>query len=329
MPTACYPHSPGKSLERGVYVMLMTVLVGPIFTIFTPFTAVGDIDIKSLQGYIQFLAENGGRQFYMMPYNGRYSQLNDDEIFRLHEICIREVKNIGGATIIVSDPIHASTERKREFAQAAFAQGADYFSSLVREKYYCNEQIVSHYSSMASVGIPIMAHAMPFLSGYNGRSMDWPEELFADLRDVEGVVAIKEDSKIANFARGLIETHGDRFDVVVAGRKRFLVEVLGRQHHSYINGVSMLDPNIAWKFWDLLAGPRDPLNDFVASVDDPFWDTLVSRYGWHRVNKASLEAAGLMNRRERRPMPELTDSEFPAVEKAVDSIRKNFASWNL
>ena len=45
-------------------------------------------------------------------------------------------------------------------------------------------------------------------------------------------------------------------------------------------------------------------------VDDPFWDGPVKSFGWHRVNKASLQYFGLMSRRDRMPMPHLTDAEY-------------------
>jgi len=305
----------------------MSELTGPVFTIFTPFDAGGEVDYASLESYIEFLANHGASNFYMMPYNGRYSQLTNDEIRRLNSFCIRCVKSDPENTVIVSDPIHGSTETKLEFANDAKRLGADYLSSIMREKFFSVDQVVEHYSTLSQAGIGLVAHAMPFLSGYTGRSMDWPDELFAILSSVQAVVAIKEDSKDVALTRGIIKTYGERFDVVVAGRKRFLVEALQGANHSYINGVSMLNPHIAHVFWSLLGAAPERALKYVESVDDPFWEGPVAKFGWHRVNKAALESCGLMSRRERRPMPELKASEMPDVEMATQRVLDAHRQW--
>ena len=55
---------------------------------------------------------------------------------------------------------------------------------------------------------------------------------------------------------------------------------------------------------------QSKLEKFVREVDDPFWDGPVKKYGWHRVNNASLEYFGLMTKRDRLPMPHLNNEEF-------------------
>ena len=305
----------------------MSALSGPVFTIFTPFTSSGEIDFVSIERYIEFLTDRGARQFYMMPYNGRYSQLTNDEILRLNAFCIRCVKSDPGNTVIVSDPIHGSTETKLEFARQAQRHGADYFSSLLREKYFSAKQVAEHYATLADAGIKLVVHAMPFLSGYTGRSMDWPEDVFDALSPNRLVAAVKEDSKDVALARGLIKDYGDRFDVIVAGRKRFLVDVLGRGEQSYINGISMLDPQIAHVFWSLLCVSATQAMEYAEVVDDPFWEGPVAKFGWHRVNKAALESCGLMSRRERRPMPELDLSDMPYIAEVTGGIFDAHRRW--
>ena len=305
----------------------MGALSGPVFTIFTPFALNGGIDYQRLEEYVYFLKDHGVTKFYMMPYNGRYSQLSSSEILSLNRACIKWVKEDPCSTIIVSDPIHGSTLSKRRFAMDAAEQGADYFSSIIREKFFETEQVVEHYKLMSTAGIPIVVHAMPFLSGYDGRSMDWPDAIFTALRDVEGVEAIKEDSKDVTVCRELIDKHGDRFEILVAGRKGFVLEVLGGPRHGYLNGISMIDPRISFRFWNLVANSISEAKRFVKEVDDPFWDELVFRFGWHRVNKAALESVGLMSRRERLPMPILSDEEMNEVQVAIGEILGEFAKW--
>ena len=58
-------------------------LEGAIYTVFTPFLRNLNIDYKSLEKYLDFLSKNGAQVFYVMPYNSRYSQLTEKEIFEL------------------------------------------------------------------------------------------------------------------------------------------------------------------------------------------------------------------------------------------------------
>ena len=56
-------------------------------------------------------------------------------------------------------------------------------------------------------------------------------------------------------------------------------------------------------------GNKKKLKKFVQYIDDYFWNNLCNKYGWHRVNKASIEAIGYFKRYERLPMINLTKKE--------------------
>jgi 4-hydroxy-tetrahydrodipicolinate synthase len=46
----------------------------------------------------------------------------------------------------------------------------------------------------------------------------------------------------------------------------------------------------------------------------------VAKYGWHRTNKALLQAAGHMHRRDRMPLQHLTDEEYVLVQSVYETI---------
>ena len=77
------------------------IIKGSVFTIFTFFKKNLQLDFKTIKKYIFFLYQNGARQFYMMPYNGRYSQLDFQEIKKLNSFCIKTVKSLKDTLIIV------------------------------------------------------------------------------------------------------------------------------------------------------------------------------------------------------------------------------------
>ena len=64
---------------------LQTQIKGPVFSILTPFNPSNDeIDFEALENYIQKVFDAGGRVFYVMAYNSRYSQLTFEEIKALN-----------------------------------------------------------------------------------------------------------------------------------------------------------------------------------------------------------------------------------------------------
>ena len=67
------------------------------------------------------------------------------------------------------------------------------------------------------------------------------------------------------------------------------------------------------------------MSEIIDRLEKPFFEKCVKKYGWHRVNKAFLEAAGLMHRRDRMPLQHISDDEFKDilnVYSEVEAARK-------
>ena len=89
----------------------------------------------------------------------------------------------------------------------------------------------------------------------------------------------------------------------------------------------MMNPDIAHVFWSLLGSSVERALEYVKAVDDPFWEGPVAEFGWHRVNKAALESCGLMSRKERPPMPELSLSDMSVVDDAAQKALEAHRQW--
>ena len=309
---------------------LKNKLVGPIFTVYTGFDEALNIDFPTIKKHIDFMAERGAKVHYVMPYNSRYSQLYEREIFELNLKCIEYIKRHEGCIAIVSDCIHGPTSLSVEMGLAAKEAGADIFASIVREKFFSIDQVFDHYNMLSDrLNMPMLVHEMPFLSGFNSKNMTWPIELFRKLQDIENIIAVKEDTKDVEYAIEALELE-PRFRLIFAGRKSYFSQLRNHGIQAYLNSISMIEPQYGFDYWDLMQkGTDDALNAFLDEYDNPFWDGLVKKYGWHRVNKATLDVAGHMCRRERSPLKELSDEElkdirewheeFTAKRKAVSS----------
>lgn len=298
-----------------MYEDLKQRLEGCVYTVFTPFDENENIDYGSLEKYLAHLYKDGARKFYVMAYNSRYSQLKHEEIMRLNEFTIKAVKRLDPANlVVVGDPIHCSTKETIEFTRHAKETGADLVSLIMREKYFNDEQILDHFAEVGtSTDMAILVHEMPFLSGYDGSQMHWPHSLFKKLPSIPQIVALKEDAKDFTTTCVALELE-PRIRVVIAGRKSTLMQYRPYGAKSYLNGISMLDARIGEAFWKAWKeDDQQTIRFILEKLEAPFFDQCAAKYGWHRTNKALLQAAGFMHRRDRMPLKHLSDAEYQEV----------------
>jgi len=307
-----------------MFEQLKQDLEGCVYTVFTPFDEQENIDYISLERYLNHLYAGGARKFYVMAYNSRYSQLTSQEIMQLNGFCIKTVKKIDPKNlVIVGDPIHCSTKETIEFTQHAKDTGADLVSLIVREKYFTDDQILDHYAEVGrTTKMPILVHEMPFLSGFGGAQMNWPHSLFKKLPSIPEIVALKEDAKDFETTCLALELE-PRIRVIIAGRKSSLMQYKPYGAMSYLNGISMLDARIGEAFWKAWKNDdEDSIKFILQQLEAPFFDGCATKYGWHRTNKALLQAAGFMHRRDRMPLKHLNDDEYKEVEAAHLQVNK-------
>jgi 4-hydroxy-tetrahydrodipicolinate synthase len=312
-----------------MYEDLKQRLEGCIYTVFTPFDEDEEIDYVSLEAYLAYLYKGGARKFYVMAYNSRYSQLKHEEIMRLNEFCIKAVKNMDSKNIVVvGDPIHCSTKETIEFVRHAKETGADLVSLIVREKHFNDEQILDHFAEVGNeTNMAILVHEMPFLSGYDGTQMHWPHSLFKKLPSIPQIVALKEDAKDFTTTCLALELE-PRIRVVIAGRKSTLMQYRPYGAMSYLNGISMLDARIGEAFWKAWKEDDQQTIHFILDkLEAPFFDQCAAKYGWHRTNKALLQAAGFMHRRDRMPLKHLNDVEYQEVVNVNASIQQSIKEF--
>jgi len=305
-------------------------LTGPSYTIFTPFkdTEEQEVDYEVLEKYLDVLYRRGARRFYAMAYNSRYSQMKHSEIMEFNEFCTKTLKKLDiNNIVIVGDPIHCSTQESLEFTLHAKECGADLISLIVREKHFFDDQILEHYDLIGRKSdFPLLVHEMPFLSGFNGKEMHWPSSLIARLPEIPQIAALKEDAKVLEVTLEALKLE-PKIKVMIAGggKERFR----GLMQHgatAWLNGISIIDAKIAEDFWTACINKDIATQDFIINeLEKPFFGGVVKKYGWHRTNKALLEAAGLMSRKDRMPLKHLSDSEFLEVKEIYSQIS---GAWN-
>ena len=83
----------------------------------------------------------------------------------------------------------------------------------------------------------------------------------------------------------------------------------------------MLDARIGEAFWAAWESNDQAKMKFITEkLEAPFFDRCCGKYGWHRTNKALLQAAGFIHRRDRMPMPHLNDADYALVETVYKEV---------
>jgi len=297
---------------------------GPVYSVMTPFLKNEEIDFLSLENSLQRIYDGGGRIFYVMGYNSRFSELSWEEIRLLNSFVTQKVKAIDPNNImIVADPLHCSTKVSIEFARHAQEIGADLISIINREKFYSEEQIYRHYKMIAdAVDIGILVHEMPFLNGYGGPVVNWPISLLDRVVDIPNVIAVKEDAKDDAFSKQVIEKIKDRAAIIISGGgKRQWLQFAEVGCQSWLNGIGVFDPRLASKFWEYYqAGNKEAYMRIINEIEVPFFEKGVKKYGWHLTIKAAMEALGVIHRYERMPLMELGAEEAMDVKRLIESL---------
>ncbi len=298
---------------------------GPVFSVLTPFNPVNDeIDFEALQKYLYAIYKGGGRIFYVMAYNSRFSQLTFEEIMLLNEFVVKTVKGIDERNIvIVADPPHCSTRKTLEFAEHAESVGADIISLIVRERFYFDEQIFQHFkfvNDRSSIGILI--HEMPFLNGLGGPLVQWPLSLLDRVADLSNVIAIKEDAKNDEFSAEVINLVKERLAVIISGggKSQWLrFENIGCQ--SWLNGIGVFEPRLATAFWEAWrSGNTKIVNTIVEDIEAPFFEHGIKKYGWHLTIKVALEHFNHMSSHDRMPLMPLPGEKADAIRVLLDRL---------
>tara|TARA_B100002019_G_C21225200_1_gene577003 strand:+ start:244 stop:1170 length:927 start_codon:yes stop_codon:yes gene_type:complete len=302
----------------------MNLSPGPVFSIVTPFKEDKSIDYDSLGKYINNAYDSGAKNFYVMGYNSRFSELSWDEIKQLNKFVTEEVKSYDDENfVIVADPLHCSTDISLEFAQHGEQIGADMISLIFREKFYSNQQVIEHFKYIQKdSNIKILIHEMPFISGLGGHTVNWPVDLLDKLADFENIKAIKEDAKNDEYSNEVISTIKDRLSIVISGGgKRQWLRFADIGCQNWLNGIGVFEPKLAVNFWNAYVDKNmEYCDNLLNEVEVPFFSNLVSKYGWHLSIRAALEIVGHFPRTERLPMLPINESDFESFKEEFRKI---------
>ena len=306
------------------FLAIKDKIKGPVFSIVTPFKKDDSIDYDSLNNYIERIYSSGGRIFYVMAYNSRYSELSWEEIKELNYFVTSKVKKLNKSNVvIVADPLHCSTKISIDFCKHAENINADIISLIFREKFYSEKQVFSHYKKCAeNSNIGILIHEMPFISGMGGHTINWPVSLLDKIANLDSVIAIKEDAKDDEYSHNVINCLKERLAIIISGGgKRQWLRFSNEGCQSWLNGIGVFEPKIPIIFYEAYKQKNEKILNYILNeIEDPFFEKIVAKYGWHIGIKACLEARNIFSRFERAPMMPIDDSEMSFVKEIMKTF---------
>ena len=303
-------------------------IIGPIFSVITPFKKNGDIDYNALKKYLKFLYKRGARVFYVMFYNSRLGLLSEGEIIKLNIFVANYLKNKFKNTIVIgAEPYNCSTKKSIRYAKLFDKNKIDVLSLIFGEKFYNNNQIINHFKLLKkNTKIKLLLHQQLLENGIssNPTAVPYSIEALKKISKLKNFIAMKEDAKIDNLTKKiLINLKKDINIITSGGGKKQWLKFARFGCQGWLSGISNLDPKIAIKFYEFYnTNKMNKCKKMIKYLEEPFF-RLKDKFGWHLTIKASLEVLGLMNRYEREPMVSLENKKMREIKEMILKIKEN------
>ena len=161
-------------------------MIGGILTaMVTPFADDGGLDEERAVRLIHHLLDNGSDGLVLTGSTGEAATMTDEEMFRLWELGVAEA----GDAIVIAGTGTNDTRHSVELTERATEAGVD--AVLVVTPYYVRPNrrgIVAHYDAVAAAtDRPVVVYNIP-----SRTATDMPNDLLAELGEIENVVAVKQ-----------------------------------------------------------------------------------------------------------------------------------------
>jgi 4-hydroxy-tetrahydrodipicolinate synthase len=219
---------------KGVYVALAT-----------PTDKNGDIDLKTLESFVDYLITDGGVQGIIpLGSTGEYYALNDSEKNDITRVVLETAAKRVPVLIGTNSGGTREVIRLSQSAQNAGAQGVllapPYYSLPTRAELYDHFKTVNN-----AIDLPIMLYNYPARTG-----VDLTPDLVEELADLKNVAYVKESTGESARVSEIIQRCGDKIDVF-CGSDGIAFESLMLGSVGWVAGVANVIPREHVKLYNL------------------------------------------------------------------------------
>jgi len=301
---------------------------GPVFSIITPFLKNGGVDYQTLFKNLKYYYASNVRIFYLMLYNSRLGLLSDNEIHQLNlRIANYLKKNFTDTIFIGAERFEGSSKETIKRINKLANCGIDIFSVILGEKYYNDEQVLSHFRYLNKhTKLPLLLHLQMMMNGHGTKPpvIDYNIGLTDKICSLSNFVSIKDDAKRSNFTIQLIKKTKNKVRIIRSGGGMSVWHKFSKLGcHSWLVGIELIDPRLSFDFLEKLKqNDRKFLKILKEKIETPFFE-MASIYGWHMFIKSCLEICGFMKRHERLPLTPLSAKHHSQINKFVKKLRRD------
>ena len=295
-------------------------IYGPVYPVPPAFNRAGDLDLKSVANYVEFLCSNNAKVLMITAGTSRLNLLSPVEITALNRT-IAQTAGPGVLTICAIPPF-GSTKMAVSLARQASEDGCGAMLLYYPDRLYSDEVVFDYFSHVASNSdIPLLIHGVPLESGRGDGRVPYSMDLCYRLAELEHIVGMKEEFGNEAVRYKLAAHLRERIPLIVAGSsmRKYLGSALYGVR-SWLVGVGSFVPRIEETFFSLMKS-KDYSEAFniVMKVEEPLFDVAMPM-GWHVAMRAMLDILGLMPGYERQPMVTATPKQKDKLIALADQL---------
>jgi dihydrodipicolinate synthase/N-acetylneuraminate lyase len=286
------------------------------------------IDYRTLSRYLKELGKQKHiSAVYSMAFNTRYRMLSDEELLNLNKEIIKLSKD-NDLDCYVGHPYIFNRVRLEKYLREIAISKPAGISMLYPELYYNIDKPILEFLEMpAKFGMNTVIHEMKIVSGFTGELINWPENLLRKAIRLQSVIGVKEDSKDDCITRFALEEckKQDVTCIMAGGGKVRALKFISDGLETWLNGTTMFYPNAIDVIYPaVMNNDTDIINYYNEKIENPFFNDVVNRVGWHLAHKAALEFFGYGLRYERFPHAILPHKDFEQLSSTLNKIKVAF-----
>ncbi len=220
----------------------------------TQFRADQSLDLEATADHVKTLIRCGVHGLVMLGTLGENNTLEPDEKRAVLETAIAAARGEAGraSVPVLTGVAECSTVMACRFAKEAEAVGADGLMVLPAMIYKSDaRETLAHYRAVAGAsGLPVMCYNNPVSYG-----VDITPAMFAELADVDTIVAIKESSDDPRRLTDIVNCCADRY-LLFCGVDDLVVESVLLGASGWVAGLVNAFPEESVRLWRLAAAGK-------------------------------------------------------------------------
>ena len=299
------------------------MIKGPVYPIILPFNNKKDIDISSLQRYISYIVDGGGKYIMVASATSRFSQLSTEEIKTVNKVTIESTIESGGVPI-ASTPISGSTKTHIEVAQQAERDGAEIVICEYPWRYQGSGPLIDYFKEIVNnTNLDVMLHVTPTRSEVEtsfGKTHRYEIDDLVEICSLPRVIGFKEAAGDPEHSEKIWRVLGKSTSIIVAvAASETFLKARPYGATGFFTGIESIFPRFGKEVYDLILNDdKEKSSEIVSQMSDLLHSC--KNFGWHAASKYCLFKLGIMGIDEREPMNPISEEAQKILDPKIETL---------